>query len=135
MVDEVLIGNADSEKSHNQQGSNTNNGTYMERNWRDASNGGFFSYDMKVLTDTQMSLDCTWWGGDEGRNFQILIDDKQIAQVRIGGHPDQFYTDSFQIPADLTKGKDKVTVRFQAPSNGMAGGIFGLMMSKQNSRQ
>jgi len=38
MVDEVLIGNAESEKSHNLQGSNTNSGTHIERNWRDASN-------------------------------------------------------------------------------------------------
>jgi DUF1680 family protein len=135
MVDEVMIGNAQSEKSHNQQGSNSNVGTHLERSWRDASSGGFFSYDLKVLPDSPMSLDCTWWGGDVGRSFQILIDDKQLAQVNVGGHPDQFYTDNFKIPVDLTKGKDKVSVKFQAPADGMAGGIFGLMICRENSRQ
>ena len=71
-----------------------------------------------------------------GRSFQILINDKQIAAVRIGEeHPDQFYAENYKIPADLTKDKEKVTVKFQAPAGGMAGGIFGLMMCRENSRQ
>ena len=48
MVDEVLIGDAESEKSHNQQGDNTNSGIHMERNWRDASGGGYFSYEADI---------------------------------------------------------------------------------------
>jgi uncharacterized protein len=134
IVDQVQIGDAESEKSHNQRGNSTLNGIYNQRNWRDAREGGFFSYDMKVLPKGQMILACTWWGGDTGREFDILVNDKQIAAVKIGEeHPDQFYTENFKIPADLTKGKDKVTVRFNAPEDGYAGGVFGLVMLKEKS--
>jgi hypothetical protein len=132
MVDEVKIGDAESEKAHNQQGEGTSNGIHRERNWRDASENGWFSYDVKVLPDAKMVLECTWWGGDVGREFTILVNDKQLAAVKIDeSHGEVFYTDTFQIPEDLTKGKDKITVKLQSPADSYAGGIFGLVVNKE----
>jgi DUF1680 family protein len=135
-VDEVLIGDAQSERLHNQQGSNTFRGTHQERNWRDAREGGFFSYDMKVLPDVPMRLECTYWGGNAGREFEVLVNDSQIASVTISeGHTEQFFTEGYRIPAYLTKDRDKVMVKFKAPADGFAGGVFGLMMCKDKSPQ
>ena len=41
---------------------------------------------------------------------------------------DEFFSVEYAIPPSLTTGKQKVTVRFQAHPDCMAGGVFGLSM-------
>ena len=39
---------------------------------------------------------------------------------------------TYEIPSDLTKGKQRVTVKFQAYPGAMAGGIFGCRIMTSN---
>jgi len=119
------------ERAHNQKGERSGSGAAFGRRWRDARGGGWFSYDMKVLGDKPVGLMVTYWGGDGGRVFDILIDDKKIATQRLNGAKrGQFMDVSYAIPSDLTKGKKKVTVKFQAHKGGTAGGAFGCRIMK-----
>ncbi len=115
------------EGAHNQQGKTTYSGAAFGRNWRDARGGGWFSYDMKVLPDQPIWLTVTYWGGDSNnRVFDILIDDRKIATQKLEApKPGQFMDITYEVPAELTRGKQKATVRFQAHPGAMAGGIFG----------
>jgi hypothetical protein len=37
---------------------------------------------------------------------------------------------AYKIPPELTRTKQKVTVKFQAQSGGVAGGVYGCVMKK-----
>jgi len=121
------------ETAHNQQGETTYSGAAFGRRWRDARGGGWFSYDMKVLPDQPVDVIVTYWGGDTGnRVFDILIDGRKIATQRLTAlKPGEFTDVTYAVPIDLTKGKQKVTVKFQAHQGSMAGGAFGCRVVKQ----
>jgi len=120
------------ERDHNQQGKTTHSGAAFGRRWRDARGGGWFSYDMKVLPDRPVRLIVTYWGGDVGnRVFDILIDGRKIATQKLNAiKPGQFADVTYPVPAELTKGKRKVTVKFQAHPSSTAGGAFGCRIIK-----
>ncbi len=55
IVDEVQIGEQQSETDHQFKGERTNSGNFTDRKWRDAHNG-WFSYELKVVAEKQMML-------------------------------------------------------------------------------
>jgi DUF1680 family protein len=131
LVDSVEIGNRDSERAHNLQSEKSSAGRHMRRSWRHATTGGWFSYDLEVLPAKQMELLCTYWGSDLGRTFDILIDGKKIATQTVNvNSPGDFFDVTYRIPAEITKGKNKVTVRFEPHPESIAGGVFGCIMLK-----
>jgi hypothetical protein len=76
-------------------------------------------------------LVCTYWGSDVRKTFDILVDGQKIAtQTLSGSKPGAFFDVDYKIPAELTRGKDKVTVKFQAEPGGVAGGVCGCVMLK-----
>ncbi|MEW5900839.1 MAG: beta-L-arabinofuranosidase domain-containing protein, partial [Acidobacteriota bacterium] len=127
-VDEVAINDPDSEKQHNLLSERSSVGYLRDRAWRDATRGGWFSYEFKILPDLPMSLLCTYWGSDIGRTFDIIVEGTRIATQTVNvNFPGDFFDVEYEIPSELTKGKSKITVKFQAAPNGTAGGLFGLV--------
>ena len=116
---------------HNLRGQNTSAGPYGGRVWRHAVNGGWFSYDLKVLPDQSMSLLCIFWGEDVGRTFDVLVNGTKIATTTLNrNRPGEFFDEFYGIPKPLTEGKNTVTVKFQAHPGSLAGGVFGCLMLK-----
>lgn len=132
IVDRVIIGNTASERSHNLQGQRTQSGRHEGRTWRDARDGGWFSYTLKVLRDKPMILRCTYWGSDVGRTFDVLVEGQTIATVKLDNNvPGKFFEEEYKILPKLTRGKQKVAVRFQGHPGSMAGGVFGCAMLRE----
>jgi DUF1680 family protein len=127
-VDSVKPGDEQNERDHNLKGENTEAGDLGERKWRHATDGGWFSYEMKVLPDKPQELYVTYWGSDSSnRIFDVLVEGTKITTQRLqNNRPEKFYDEVYQIPDSLTKGKNKVTIKFQAHPRAWAGGIFGL---------
>jgi len=125
-VDRVLIADGRSERAHQLAGEKMWAGTLDDRVWRHATDGGWFSYQLKVAPDKPLELLVSYWGSDSGpREFDILIDGTKIATQKLDrNRPDQFYDEVYPIPADLLKGKQSVTIRFQGHPGKTAGGIF-----------
>jgi len=130
IVDEVRPGEQQPETDHNFKGERTSSGLRRDRAWRDAR-GGWFSYDMKVVPDLPVVLRCTYWGGDKGREFDVLVDGEKIAAPK-WEPADDFITEEYPIPALLTRGKERVAVKFQAAPNSTAGGVFEVQVLKAN---
>jgi DUF1680 family protein len=132
-VDEVRPGEQQPEVDHHEQGEATQSGDFNGGKWRHALNGGWFSYDLKVLPDRPQTLRCTYWGDDTGgREFDILVDGTKVAtQTLERNRPGEFFTVDYPLPLALTQGKQRVTVRFQAHPGKMAGGLYGCLMLKQ----
>jgi len=129
MVDRILIGVRASETEHKLQGERTSSGVFHDRRWRHAG-GGWFSYTLKVLPDTPMTLLCTYWGSDVGRRtFDVLVEGKKIATQKLNrNRPGKFFDVEYKIPRELTRGRKTVTVRFEAHPDSMAGGVFDCVM-------
>ncbi len=131
ITDKVIIGKKSSEDEHQMKGVSTNTGG--PNTWRDASNGGWFSYTVAVDPDKQMELVLTYSSTDGGnREFEILVDNKKIAEQKLRAETFSAWIDKvYPIPFELTKGKKTVTVKVQALPGKIAGGVFGLRTQKQ----
>jgi len=136
-VDQVRPGDRQNERAHNLQGEKTASGNLGNRRWRHATDGGWFSYDVKVLPDQPLELCVTYWGSDGGnRVFDILVDGVQVATERLeNNRPGKFYDQVYPIPASVTQGKNNLTIKFQAHPDAWAGGIFGLRILKAKPSQ
>ena len=132
VIDRVEIGNAEAEKKHNlKEEGRVQSGIYSGKAWRHARDGGSFSYDMKVLPDAPMTLVCTYWGSDKRRTFDILVDGKKVATQTVNNNKrNEFFEVEYKIPAESTRKKDRVTVKFQAQPSGVAGGVYGCVIKK-----
>lgn len=130
-VDVLRIGEMQPERDHNLTGENTQTGEFAGRKWRHAYNG-WFEFSMKVLPDVPMELVCTYWGSEAGgRTFDILVDGTKIAAQSLNNQkPNEFFDAVYPIPAELTKDKTTVRVRFQAHPNNTAGGLYGVRIMK-----
>ena len=132
LVDRVEIGSPESEKEHNLQGQKSESGEHMGESWRQAVDGGWFSYDLKVIPGVPLTLLGKYWGSDTGRTFDIVVAGTKIATQTVNvNFPGDFFDVEYRIPVELTRGKEKVSVRFQAPPEGIAGGLYGLVLLRE----
>jgi len=122
-VDEYRPGEQQSEVDHSATSQQSNIGNFQDRKWRDAH--GWFEFQMKVLPGQPQVLSCTYWGGDRGHAFDILVNGKIIATQTLNGEkPGSFFQVEYPIPASVLAGKDKATIRLQAHAGSVAGGLF-----------
>lgn len=131
-VDWFPIGQMQPERDHKLKSENSFTGDFAGRHYRDARNGGFFEFEMKLEPEAQQELIFTYWGGDSGRTFDILLDGEKLTTQRLQNDaPGKFFDVVLPLPESL-KGKAKVIVRFQARPRGMAGGLFGIRVAKKD---
>jgi hypothetical protein len=129
-VDFVNPGEEQNERDHNQQGEKSGSGDFGDHFYRDAAEGGWFSWDLKTLPDAPQNLVLTYWGEDRGRQFDIMIDGEKLATERLtASHPGVYFDQVYPLPEALIHGKQKVTLRIQGGST-WAGGVFGVRVMK-----
>ena len=94
----------------------------------------WFSYEMPVDESQPMKLAVTYQGEERAKKtFEILIDGVRVGEQTLerfkpGAPAVGFFDVEYVIPAELIKGKKKVTVRFQATSSNEIGGVYGVRM-------
>ena len=68
------------------------------------------------------------------RTFDILVDGQRIAEQTLERRgPLRFFDVEYALPAEAVKGKQKVTVRFQATQGNEIGAVFGLRMIRADA--
>ena len=126
-VDAVNTGEQQPEADHQMKSRNSGSGNYNGEPWRDASNGGFFAYDMNTGDRSDLTLRVRYWGNENGvGQMSILIDDVPLAQVDNVGrwNNNEFIDEEYVVPAELVKGKKTVNVKFQTDKGQASGGIY-----------
>ncbi len=133
-IDHIVLGRMQDEREHNFDGEKTHKDLFRNRHWRDARDGGWFSFEMKVVPEMPVRLVCMYWGSDgPGRDFDIIVDDSKITSEHLNqNHPGRFFTVMYDIPEQLTKGKNKVTVKFKAHPWRSAGGVYECRIIKKD---
>jgi uncharacterized protein len=126
-VDLLRLGEMQPERDHDFAGDKVNTGEEHTRKYRLAYPGGYFSFNLKVDAEKVNSLLCSYWGMDNrGRTFDILVNDVKITTEDLNKYKSsKFYEIVYPIPADVTKGKDKVKVTFKPVAHNMVGPVYG----------
>ena len=129
-------GETQSERDFNQQGEETSQGGMGGRRGRNAKK--WFSFDIPVDAARPMTLIVTYHGEErQTRTFEIQVDGSRVGEQTIERHrpgspTKSFFDVEYAIPADLTRGKQKVTVRFQATGGNETATVFGVRMIRAN---
>lgn len=92
----------------------------------------WFSYDLPVDSASPVILVVTYSNDAKGRkgSFDILVDGTKVGEQAIERRTPEldirFFDVKYSLPLDLVKGKQKVTVRFQAKDGDTIPGVFGI---------
>ena len=126
-IDYVAPGEQQPESDHFVQSDKSNSGVHLDEFWRDAEDGGYFSYLFSTNGEVDLSLLVTYWGYEWGsRKFDIYIDDeKLISEDNTGRWYNSEYQDIvYDIPNSMINGKDKIRLKFQAAPGSTAGAVY-----------
>ena len=129
-IDSIKPGEEQNERDHNLKGEKMSNGDFGDHHYRDAQEGGWFSWDLKVLPGQPQDLVVTYWGEDRGRHFDILVDGQKIATQQLNAtHRGAYFDQVYPLTPELTQGKEKITFKIQGLDT-WAGGVFGVRVMK-----
>jgi hypothetical protein len=86
-----------------------------------------------------MALIVTYYSDDRSRNpiaFDLLVDGRRIGHQEVTrSRPPRFYDVEYPIAAEIVEGKQRVTVRFQAPEGNSVASVFGIRMIRADAKR
>jgi len=126
-IDQVATSEQQPETDHAMQQEKSNKGNNLNEFFREARDGGYFSYDLATKSETGLSLMVRYWGAEWGsRKFDISIDDqKLVTEDNTGKWNQSMFKDVvYSIPDSMVKGKTHVRVKFQALPESTAGAVY-----------
>ena len=96
----------------------------------------WFSFDMPVDEAHPMSLVVTYNSGEPARReFDISIDGNRLKSESISAQaPAKYFDVEYPIAPDQIKGKQKVTVRFEATGGSEIAGVYGVRMIRADAK-
>ena len=133
-VDFVAPGEQQPEADHFIQKENSNTGNKFNEFWRDAKNGGFFSYKLTTNSETNLSLIVRYYGAEKGnRRFDIYIDDAKLVTE---DNTDRWIQNKFQdveyaVPDALTKDKQNIRIKFKPVAENETGSVFYIRLVRR----
>ncbi|MTK54341.1 glycoside hydrolase family 127 protein [Paludibacter sp.] len=134
-VDFVAPGEQQPEADHFIQKENSNTGNNQDEFWRDARDGGYFSYRLSTNKETNLSLSIRYWGNERGpRNFDIYIDDVKLTSENLSGkwNSNKFQNVEYPIPDAAVAGKDFVRVKFVPQQKNMTASIYYIRLLRES---
>lgn len=138
-IDFVAPGEQQPEADHVMRTSRSRSGSFLDEFYRDASGGGYFSYNLATNNETGLSLIVRYWGAEWGnRKFDIYIDDEKLVTEDNTGKWNQskFQNVEYAVPDSMVRGKDHIRVKFQALQGSTAGAVYYLrLLRKQNKSE
>ncbi len=136
-IDYVETGEQQPETDHAMELEKSRSGNNRDEFYREASNGGYFSYDLATNSETGLSLLVRYWGAEwGGRKFDIYVDDKKLVTEDNTGRWNQslFKNEVYNIPDSLVKGKSHVRIKFQALPGNTAGAVYVVRLLRDESQ-
>lgn len=133
-VDFVAPGEQQPETDHAMKAENSQKGNNQDEFWRDARDGGSFSYLLATQSETELALLVRYWSMERGnRKFDIYIDEEKLISednTRRWNQP-IFQQVEYPIPAAMLQGKDHIRVRFQSQQGTTAGPVYYLRLVRK----
>lgn len=126
-IDYVMPGEQQPETDHAMQTEKSSKGNNMNEFFREARDGGYFSYDLATNSEINLNLFVRYWGAEWGsRKFDIYIDDEKLVSEDNTNrwNLSQFQNIVYSIPDSMVKGKSNIRVKFKAASGSTAGAVY-----------
>jgi hypothetical protein len=133
-IDYVATGEQQPEADHAMKAENSGSGNNLNKFYRDARNGGYFSYLMKTKGEKNLELMVRYWGYEWGsRKFDIYIDDKKLVTEDNTGRWNQsaFQEVFYEIPDSMVTEKNAIRIKFQAHEGSTAGGVYYIRLLRK----
>lgn len=129
-LDKVYPGEQQPESDHFYQGEQSEAGINSGRHWRHSKS--WFSYQLSHKGQQNLTLRLEYFGLDNGRAFEIWLDDHKLTDVELkGGQGPNWYQVDYPIPNDLLpKNADHFRVKFVAKPGSIAGGLYQVRLLK-----
>lgn len=127
-IDRVAPGEQQPETDHFIESENSKIGVNRNRHWRDAE--GWFSYRMVDSEKQARILRITYYGGDNERNFKVLVNDQVIAEESFHGlEGNRFFEKQYELPSGIVKnGNGILEVKFEAHPGSRTAGIYDVRL-------
>ena len=113
------------------QNAQSNAGSYRNEFWRDAANGGYFSYQLTTNSEVNLILRVRYWGAEWGsRKFDIYIDGEKLVSEDNTNKWNQskFQEIEYPIPDTMLQGKKDIRIKFQSLPQHTAGAVYGIRL-------
>ncbi len=136
-IDYVETGEQQPETDHAVQAKKSRSGNNRDEFYREAFNGGYFSYDLATNSETGLSLLARYWGAEwGGRKFEIYVDDEKLVTEDNTGRWNQslFKDEVYNIPDSFVKGKSSVRIKFQALPGNTAGAVYVVRLLRAENK-
>ncbi len=131
-VDKVQPGEQQPESDHFMETDESFKGNTNDVFYRDAQDGHYFSYLMQTGGKTNLCLRLKYWGVGEWKSheFDIFVDDILVKSVNNTGkyRISEFKYETYELPADVLKGKSQIRVKFVAKPQRQIGEIYGVRL-------
>ena len=135
-IDYVAPGEQQPETDHAMLMEKSNKGNNLNEFFREARDGGYFSYDLATKSETNLSLLLRFWGAEWGnRKFDIYIDDeKLLTEDNTNKWNQSIFKDVvYPIPDSMVKGKTHIRVKFQSIPGSTAGAIYYVRLVRKKN--
>lgn len=133
-TDKVQPGEQQPESDHFMESDGSYTGITNDVPFRDARNGGSFSYMMQTKGQKELSVRVRYWGQDEWRTceYDLYVDDVLVTSVNNSKkwRSSQWKYETYKIPASALKGKKQVRVKFVAKPHRQVGEIYEVRLVK-----
>jgi DUF1680 family protein len=91
---------------------------------------GWFSFDVPVDGSRPMALILTYFSDDRRAapaSFDVLVDGERLTTQEVGrGGPRRFYDVEIDVPEAMTRGKERVMLRFESHEGSQIATVFGI---------
>jgi len=78
-----------------------------------------------------MTLVCTYVGSEGRRRaFEVQVDGQKIAEQTLEIHPTELFDVEYKLPEALTRGKERITVKFLALPSSTAGSVYDVRVAR-----
>ena len=95
---------------------------------------GWFSFELAVNSGNPVSLVVTYHSEEQDNaGFNITVDGTFVGMTPAGKLPDGFFDIEYSIPHEVVRGKEKITVRFEAMGNRQIATVFGIRVIRSHA--
>jgi DUF1680 family protein len=114
-VDVVQLGEQQPEQDHRFAANHSDLFSFAGRSARQLPWGEGHWFEVTLAAGSGANvLRALYWGEEVNKNFDVVVDDVRIASERRATAPEnRFVGIDYPLPLELTRGKDKVRVRFE----------------------
>ena len=131
----VQPGEMQAERDANMQGEDTEPIRLQSRPGR--RGGKWFSFDLPVDPAHPLALVVTYNHDEwQERRFEVLVEGARVGEQTIERRgPMRFFDVEYAVPAETVKGKQKVSVKFQAGNGSEIGAVFGIRVIRTDAER